>query len=132
MNHADRSHQPEQTAITAEETALVNHALRSHPHASHYRLSVQADSLVIYGRAGFDLADMLAAFGGQPTTSQPRSGFRPLLRLLLVDAQQRHFRAAWQAPPISPPPALAAAARLPDLLDQMLPLLPGPDAPEQP
>jgi hypothetical protein len=90
--------------ILPEETAAVEAALRRHPKARHYRVSVKGDRIEIYERVGPDADELLARFG-QVGLLHPggadwlreeeerHAQFTPVLRFILADAERRTFRA---------------------------------------
>jgi hypothetical protein len=90
--------------ILPEETAAVEAALRRHPKARNYRVSVKGDRIEIYERVGPDVDELLAGFGqvgpllpGRVDDLREwqdrRAQFTPVLRFILADAERRTFRA---------------------------------------
>jgi hypothetical protein len=82
--------------VLPRELAAVERVVRLHPRASDLRVSPQDDRIVVYERAGLDVADMLSTFGLRLTPEaggRPKSGFAPVLRFILDDPEQRTFRA---------------------------------------
>lgn len=115
--------------ILPDELALVDGVLRRHPRASAYRLSAHDDRIEVYERATVDVRDMLAALGAAdqaaaPAGEESRSGFVPVLRFVLVDAERRRFRAEQRERPAHAAwTALGDEAPLAELVRRVLPRL---------
>jgi len=90
-----------------EEIDLVKKAVQAHPQAQNYRVEVKPQQITIYERAGSDFDEVLNAFGLDLGTlglssdriqkleaiDQMYAQYSPVLRFVLVDAQNRRFGA---------------------------------------
>ncbi len=91
--------------ILPQEVAGVEAALDRHPRGRDFRVGVQKNQILIYERLGPDLETLSAIFGNvaalQSETVKMRlqeefdkiARFSPILRFILVDMQERIFRA---------------------------------------
>lgn len=88
--------------IRPAEIEAVEGAVRKHPKASNYRVSVKPDRIDIYERVGPDATDLVAALaregllregltGRIETEIEQHGQFTPVLKFILIDAEARHF-----------------------------------------
>jgi len=89
--------------IRPEEVAAVEAAVQRHPKSHNYRVAVKDNRIEIYERVGPDLDEFTAELGkvgllvpGRAEwlreLLEDRARFTPVLRFILVDAEQRTFR----------------------------------------
>jgi hypothetical protein len=87
-----------------EEIAAVEVAVRRHPRARNYRISVKHDCMEIYEQVGLGADDLIAALAQQGLGNRDLADriraereryaqFTPVLRFILADAKRRTFRA---------------------------------------
>ena len=91
--------------ILPQEVASVEAALDRHPRGRDYRVGVQKNQILIYERLGPDLETLSAIFGNvaalQSETVKMRlqeefdkmARYSPILRFILIDMQERKFKA---------------------------------------
>jgi len=91
--------------ILPQEVASVEATLKRHPKGRDYRVAVQKNQIIIYERLGPDvetLSEILGIFGPLPSDIVKRqvqeqldkmARFSPIMRFILVDPQERTFRA---------------------------------------
>jgi len=91
--------------ILPQEVASVEAALDRHPKGRNYRVAVQQNQIVIYERLGPDVESLSAIFGKLgplPSGTVKRrvqeqldkiARFSPIMRFILVDPEQRNFKA---------------------------------------
>ncbi len=89
--------------ILPAEITAVEAAVRRHPEAGNYRVSVRPDRIEVYERVGPDAEDLLKTFGREGALDSELVGrvqheverygqFTPILRIILADSEQRTFR----------------------------------------
>ena len=90
--------------ILPEEIAAVESAVRRHPKSRNYRVGVKQNRIEVYERRGPDVEDLLPVIRGMGVTMpgaarvlqdhlDENAQFAPEMRFILVDAEQRIFRA---------------------------------------
>jgi hypothetical protein len=90
--------------ILPEEIAAVESAVRRHPKSRNYRVGVKQNRIEVYERRGPDVEDLLPVIRGMGVTMpgaarvlqahlDQNAQFAPEMRFILVDAEQRTFRA---------------------------------------
>ena len=91
--------------ILPQEVASVEAALDRHPRGRDFRVGVRKNQILIYERLGPDLETLSALFGNvaalQSETVKMRlqeefdkmARFSPILRFILIDMQERKFKA---------------------------------------
>jgi hypothetical protein len=90
------------TQIRPEEVAAVEAAVQRHPRSYNYRVAVKDNRIEIYERVGPDLDEFVTGLGkvgllvpGRAEwvreLLEDRARFAPVLRFILVDAEQRAF-----------------------------------------
>jgi hypothetical protein len=88
--------------IRPEEVAAVEAAVQRHPKSYNYRVAVKDNRIEIYERVGPDLDEFITGLGkvgllvpgragGLRELLEDRARFTPVLRFILVDAEQRTF-----------------------------------------
>jgi hypothetical protein len=126
-----------QRHLLSEELAVVKAALDDHPKTHNYRLDVQPERLVIYGREG-PAADALfeafVAYSGIEIPSdvtqrlrgdlEPFGRFTPILRFTLTDAETRAYRAErWRFQDDIDHWIFVDSGKLADLVETLIPTL---------
>ncbi|MEK9164578.1 MAG: hypothetical protein AAB342_04400 [Chloroflexota bacterium] len=93
--------------ILEKETDAVNLAVKKHPKAKNYRVSVKSDRIEIYEHVGPNATDLFAAFFKEEGFPIPDANmakrlqeeervygqFTPVMRFILTDEKNRRFRA---------------------------------------
>jgi hypothetical protein len=91
--------------ILPQEDASVEAALARHPKGTDYRVAVHKNQIVIYERLGPDAETLTAIFGNVSALQSDivkmriqeqldkTARFSPILRFILVDPEERKFRA---------------------------------------
>jgi len=90
--------------ILPDEVAAVESAVRRHPKSRNYRVGVKQNRIEVYERVGPDVNDLLPIFqqlgGTRPglvdqlqTRLDQNAQFKPEMRFVLKDAEQRTFQA---------------------------------------
>jgi len=90
--------------ILPEEVTAVEAAVRRHPKSRNYRVAVKRNRIEVYERVGPDPDELIADLSrvgllvpGRADwlreRQESRARFTPVLRFILVDAEQRTFRA---------------------------------------
>jgi hypothetical protein len=88
--------------IRPEELKAVEAAVQRHPKSYNYRVAVRDNRIEIYERVGPDLDEFITGLGkvgllvpgraeGLRELLEDRTRFTPVLRFILVDAEQRTF-----------------------------------------
>jgi hypothetical protein len=91
--------QPE--LIEPREVAVVEQAVHRHPKARNYRVNVKRNLIEVYERVGPDADDLIQIFGKNglgigmrgriEQDLEQHSRFEPVLRFILINAQDRTF-----------------------------------------
>ena len=90
--------------ILPEEIAAIESAVRRHPKSRNYRVGVKQNRIEVYERTGPDVDDLLPVIRGMGVTRpdaalvlqarlDKNAQFTPEMRFILVDAEERTFRA---------------------------------------
>jgi hypothetical protein len=90
--------------ILPEEIAAVESAVRRHPKSRNYRVGVKQNRIEVYERRGPDVEELVPVIRGMGVTMpglaevlqarlDSNAQFAPEMRFILVDAQERTFRA---------------------------------------
>jgi hypothetical protein len=90
--------------ILPDEVATVEAAVRRHPKARNYRVGIKQNRIEVYERVGPEVEDLAPIFRGFGVTGSDlterlqarldqNAQFRPEMRFVLVDAEQRVFQA---------------------------------------